>query len=222
MQKARLIDGPIKRQLIKMTLPMMVGIFSLILFQLVDTYFISKLGTLPLAAVSFTFPITFIVINIGIGIGIGTTTLVSNAIGQKNDQNCQRYTSDSITLSILFITLISGIGVLSMDPLFHLMGATPDIMPYIKEYMGVWYLGSGLLVIPIISNSAIRATGDTLRPSLILLIAGLVNLVLDPLLIFGIGPFPRLEMAGAAIATVISWGVTLVLSLTLLTTPIFA
>ena len=88
------------------------------------------------------------------------------------------------------------------------MGADDETLGLISDYMIPWFLGVGLLGIPIVSNGAIRATGDTKSPAVIMAIAGLANIVLDPFLIFGIGPFPRLELRGAALASVLSWSLT--------------
>jgi putative MATE family efflux protein len=97
-----------------------------------------------------------------------------------------------------------------------MIGAKGEILELISDYMIPWCLGVGLLVIPMVGNGAIRATGDTKTPATIMVIAGIVNIVLDPFLIFGIGPFPRLELQGAALATVVSWGVTFTASLWIL------
>ena len=100
------------------------------------------------------------------------------------------------------------IGLTNLRRIFSLMGADDETLGLISDYMIPWFLGVGLLGIPIVSNGAIRATGDTKSPAVIMAIAGLVNIVLDPFLIFGIGPFPRLELRGAALASVLSWSLT--------------
>jgi Na+-driven multidrug efflux pump len=84
------------------------------------------------------------------------------------------------------------------------MGATPDVLPLVRQYMTIWYTGVFFVMIPMVGNNAIRATGDTKTPSAIMLVAVVVNITMDPLLIFGLGPFPRLELAGAALATVLA------------------
>ena len=100
------------------------------------------------------------------------------------------------------------IGLTNLRRIFSLMGADDETLGLISDYMIPWFLGVGLLGIPIVSNGAIRATGDTKSPAVIMAIAGLANIVLDPFLIFGIGPFPRLELRGAALASVLSWSLT--------------
>jgi len=101
------------------------------------------------------------------------------------------------------------IGLLTIQPMFRLLGAPDDLIPLVREYMTPWFAGVGMLVAPIVGNSAIRSTGNTRTPMYIMLVAGFINIVLDPFLIWGIGPFPRLGLQGAAVATVVGWVVTL-------------
>ena len=191
---------------------MIGGIISMILFALVDTYFIGQLGESELAAISFTFPVIMIVFNLTQGIGIGTTALVSRSIGNGNHKKAARETTDGLILALAIVGLFVILGLSTIDPVFRLMGATDEIMPLIREYMEIWYLAIVFVVTPFIGNSAIRSTGDTVTPSLIMIFAVAINAILDPLLIFGIGPFPRMEIQGAAVATAISRAFTLMLS----------
>lgn len=184
---------------------MVLGIAAIIFFNIVDTFWVGQLGATQLAAMSFTFPVTFVVLSLAMGIGIGATSVIANAIGHGDQNRVRRLTTDSLLLANLVVVVVAGLGLVTQRPLFALLGATPDIVPMITDYMTPWYLGVGFLVIPMVGNSAIRATGDTATPALIMSVVGIVNAVLDPFLIFGIGPFPRLELQGAALATVISW-----------------
>lgn len=184
---------------------MVLGIAAVIFFNIVDTFWVGQLGATPLAAMSFTFPVTFVVLSLAMGMGIGATSVISNAIGHGNEDRVRRLTTDSLFLANVFVVVLAIIGLLTQTSLFAMLGADPDIIPLIKNYMTPWYLGVGFLVIPLVGNSAIRATGDMKTPALIMMVAGTVNAVLDPFLIFGLGPFPRLELQGAALATVVSW-----------------
>ena len=207
-QKTRLIDAPVGPTLVRLTLPMIIGILAMIAFNLVDTFFVAQLGTAELAAMSFTFPVVLVVASLALGLGVGTSAVISRAIGTGNDQQVRRLTTDSLVLSVLIVLVFAIIGFILIDPLFRLLGATDENLPLIREYMTIWYIGMPFIVIPMVGNNAIRATGDTQTPSFVMLVAVAINIVLDPLLIFGIGPFPRLELAGAAIATVIARAVT--------------
>ena len=191
----------------------MMGIAGIIAFNLVDAYFVGQLGKAELAAMSFTFPVVMIVGSLTMGIGMGISALVSRAIGEGNRYKVQRLTTDGLSLSMVLVIILCTAGIFTIDPVFTAMGADEVTLPLIREYMQIWYLGMVFLVIPMAGNSAIRATGDTKTPGTVMIIAAVVNGGLDPLLIFGIGPFPRMELAGAATATVIARATTLVVSM---------
>lgn len=203
--KHGLLSAPIPQVLRQMTLPMTVGMIAILLFNLVDTFFISLLGTQALAAVSYTFPVTFAVNCITMGIGVGLSTCIGRLLGQGETKQAARLTSHGLLLAVALVVSASLIGFLTIEPLFRLLGAQTELLPLIKQYMQIWYLTIPLLVIPMAGNSAIRATGDTKTPAKIMLLAGIINGVLDPLLIFGYGPFPELGIQGAAIASACSW-----------------
>jgi putative MATE family efflux protein len=212
-EKAQLVEGPVAKILIKLTLPMILGILGMSAFNLADTYFVGQLGTRELAAMSFTFPVVMIIASLALGLGIGTSAVVSRAIGEGDHKKVQRLTTDSLVLSVLLVAGFVITGLFTITPLFRFLGATPDILPLIRQYMLIWYPGMIAVVIPMVGNNAIRATGDTKTPSMIMLVAVFVNIILDPLLIFGIGPFPRLELAGAALATVFGRTITFCVAL---------
>ncbi|USP13977.1 MATE family efflux transporter [Vibrio gazogenes] len=208
--KHGLLSAPIPVVLRRMTIPMTFGMISVLMFNLVDTYFISLLGTQALAAVSYTFPVTFAVNCITMGIGIGLSTSIAHLLGQKSIHNAARLTIHGLLLAVVLVSIASSVGLLTVSPLFTLLGAQPVLLPLIQQYMSVWYLAIPLLVIPMAGNSAIRATGDTRTPALLMILSGSINGILDPLLIFGYGPFPELGIQGAAIASAISWCTALV------------
>ena len=189
---------------------------AILLFAIVDTLYIGRLGAEPLAAMGFIFPINFIVMNLTRGLGIGVTSTIARAIGEGNQPKVQRLATDGLGLAVLIVTFLSLIGLTQLNTIFSLMGAEGEMLALISDYMIPWCLGVGFLIIPMIGVGILRATGDTKTPAIIMTIAGLINIVLDPLLIFGIGPFPRLELQGAALATVASWVVAFIASLWIL------
>ncbi len=201
---AKLIEGPIGKTLTKMTIAMTLGMLGMVAFNLVDTFFVGKLGTDQLAALSFTFPVILVISSIALGLALGTSAVISRAIGEGDHHKVQRLTTDSLLLAFIIVIGFVTIGLFTIEPLFKALGATSKIISYIKIYMKIWYIGMPFVVVPMVGNNAIRATGDANTPSIIMLIAVCVNTILDPLLIFGIGPFPELGIKGAAIATVIS------------------
>jgi len=198
-------EGPVGPNLIGLAIPMIFGLISILLINLVDTFYISMIGVKELVAISFTFPVTFTLMSFSFGIGIGAASVISRAIGEGDHHRVQRLTTDSLLLVALIILVVAGLSYLNLDAIFRLMGATDESLPLIEEYMIPWLMGVVFVVIPIVGNSAIRATGDTKTPSIIMVIAAVVNAVLDPILIFGYGPFPEMGIEGAAIATVISY-----------------
>ena len=203
--KYGLLASPIDVVLRQMTVPMVFGLIAVLMFSLIDTFFVSLLGTEALAAMSYTFPVTFAVNCITMGIGTGLSSLIGRLLGQGDVKNAGTLTSHGLLLALALVALTSLFGVLSIEPLFRLLGASAELIPLIDQYMRVWYLAVPLLVIPMAGNSAIRATGDTQTPAKIMMLSGVINGVLDPLLIFGYGPFPELGIQGAAIASGLSW-----------------
>ena len=118
-------------------------------------------------------------------------------------------TTDALVLSVLLSLVVTLTGLLTFEPLFRLLGASDALLPLISDYMTVWYAGYAFLLVPMVGMGAIRATGDTKFQSRLLIAAAVINLILDPLLIFGWLGFPRLEIQGAAIATVVARAITL-------------
>lgn len=211
-----LTEGAIGNRLVKLTLPMVWGIFALVAFNLADTYYVGQLGTNQLAAMSFTFPVVMTLGSLAMGLGIGASSIIARAIGQGDRSRVQRFTTNSLTLGVAAVALLSSIGLLTIDPLFKALGASSEVLPYVRQYMQIWYFGMVFLVVPMVGNSAIRASGDTLIPSLIMTCSAGFNILLDPLLIFGLWGLPELGLSGAALATVFSRAVTLIASLLVL------
>lgn len=210
---ARLTEGPVVGTLVSLALPMVWGLFSVISFNLVDTYFVGQLGLRELAALSFTFPVVMALGSLAIGLGVGASSLISRAIGEGDRHKVRQLTTNSLILALLIVGVFVVAGLLTIDPLFTALGAGPETLPLIRKYIRIWYLGMVFVVVPMVGNGAIRAAGDTKFPSLIMTIAAVVNVVLDPILIFGLLGFPRLELEGAAIATLIARAATLVAAL---------
>ncbi|EKO3448269.1 MATE family efflux transporter [Vibrio fluvialis] len=203
--KHGLLSAPIPNVLRQMTIPMIFGMVAILMFNLVDTFFISLLGTDALAAISYTFPVTFGVNCITMGIGVGLSTSIGRLLGQGDTSNAARFSTHGLLLAITLVAIACTAGFFTIEPLFLLLGAKAELIPLIEQYMQVWYLTIPLLVIPMAGNSAIRATGDTKTPAKMMMLAGAINGCLDPLLIFGYGPFPELGIQGAAIASAFSW-----------------
>lgn len=211
--KGNLVDGPVAGHLVRMSVPMIWGILAIISFQLVDTYYISLLGAKPLAAIGFTFPVTMAIFSLIIGVGIAMSSVLSRKIGSGNHHEVVRIATHGMILAAMIAIMLAIVGFALLHPLFRALGADEETMPMIRDYMTVWLIGILFITIPIVGNSAIRATGDTLIPALSMITASLLNALIGPFLIFGLAGFPRLEIQGAAIATLISYMLAMSLSL---------
>ncbi|MFT2091582.1 MATE family efflux transporter [Paraglaciecola sp. 2405UD69-4] len=194
----------------KMTAPMIIGMIVMMTFGLVDTFFIGMLGTQELAAISFTFPVTFTVISLNIGLGIGTSAVIAKQLGANKQSQAKETATGALMLTMLMAILLAVLGVCTVDLVFSLMGANQTLLVYIREYMVVWYGAGIFLSMPMVGNSVLRASGDTKTPSFVMASSGLVNVILDPVLIFGFGPIPAMGIQGAALATLIAWGLGLI------------
>ncbi len=206
-----MLNDPVGPAIKRMTLPMLVGLLTLISFNLIDTLFVSLLGTEPLAAISFTFPVTFTVISLAIGLGIGTSAVIAKAMGSGNREEARLDGTGALMLSFILVGLLSLVGYFSIDVLFTALGAEERLLPLIHDYMDIWFMGGAFLVCPMVGNSVMRAFGDTKTPSMVMGFGGLVNAVLDPIFIFGFGPVPAMGIAGAALATLLAWTIGFVL-----------
>lgn len=200
--KYDLTEGSVSKHLVRMTIPMIWGIMAIISFQLVDAYYISRLGTAQLAAISYTFPITYGIFSIFIGFGIATSSVVSRMIGEKRTEDMKRVTSHSLLIVLITSILIAAIGIPVMDPLFTAMGANPEELEMIKAFMVPYFIGTFFVSMPVVGNAALRASGNATAPAIIMTIAAVTNAAINPVLIFGLFGFPRLELFGAAIGTI--------------------
>jgi putative MATE family efflux protein len=215
-QKARLTQGPVGRHLVDMTLPMLLGITTMMAQSFIDAWFLGKVGDRALAAFSFGFPILMIVTSVAIGLGAGTSSVVARAIGNEDHSRAKRLVTDSLILSFLITATVSFIGLLTIDPLFRLLGAPEDMIPMIRSFMTILYAGVPFVVVGMVGMSGMRATGDTRLPGKLMIAGALLNVVLDPIFIFGLGPVPAMGLDGAAMAGLLARGAIFVGTLYLL------
>ena len=200
-----LIEGDISSTLKRMTIPMILGMIMMMSFGLIDTFFVSLLGTEQLAAISFTFPVTFTVISLNIGLGIGTSAIIGRLQGSNDLTLSQHYATGSLMLSAILVGSLACVGYFTIELVFSMLNAPVLLMPYIYDYMGLWYLSSVFLSLPMVGNSVLRACGDTRTPSVVMASVGGINAILDPVFIFGFGPVPAMGIQGAALATLLAW-----------------
>jgi len=203
-KKQDLTHGPVAAHLRRQGTPFALGLVAIFSFEAADLFFISKLGDAPLAAVSFAMPVIWLIYGIGIGFEAGAASCVSRAIGRNRQDQARRLTTDTVVLGALVALLICLAGLATIGPLFSLLGAPADLIPMVTDFMHVWYWVAPLDIALWISLASIRARGNTLLESKVITVAALLNLALDPIFIFGLFGFPRLEIQGAALATLVS------------------
>jgi putative MATE family efflux protein len=213
---SQLLKGNVFKHLTRLTLPSIGGMFAIMVFNLTDTWFVSRLGTDELAAIGFTFPVVMIVGSLAIGFSSGAASIITRALGAGNKALASRTVSDGIILTIAGTILVSVIGLLTMTPLFTLLGAEGHILDLVRNYMAIWYIGAVAAIMPPVSDGCLRAAGDVKRPMIVMCVAAILNVILDPILIFGWGPFPKMGMQGAALATILARIVAMTASLSFL------
>ncbi len=206
----QLTEGNIKSSLLRLAWPLIAGAFLHNLFNLVDLFFIGRLGSVALGALSVAGVILALIIMVGLGISTGATALIAHYVGKREYQKADNVLIQAVILSIICGLIMLVISLFWVEPLLVLMGSTSEIIPYAAEYLQIAFAFSFFIFLFFAFNNSLRGSGDAVTPLKALLLANILNIILDPLLIFGIGFFPRLEVAGSALATVISRAVGLI------------
>jgi len=197
-----LTKGSEPQILFSLTMPTIAGLLAVLGFNIVDTFFVAKLGADALAAMSFTFPVVTAVRSLVTGLAIGSCVNIAMQTG-KNDPGKIRNCSQAGFILVSLIAIITTIlGILFESQLFKLMGADNNLIPLIKEYMIIWFAGSFFIMTPMFFHSILRSSGEAGLPNKILTAGIILNIILDPILIFGYGFIPALGIKGAAIATI--------------------
>lgn len=214
--KVNVLEGNIQSKLRQLAIPALGGMLAITIFNITDTFFVSKLGTDALAAMGFTFPIVMVVGAFSGGISLGAGSVLARAMGSGDQHKMHRIATDGVLLSVLLVIIISLVGLLTMEPLFKLMGAKGESLVQLTNYMSIWYAGAFVVVIPPVSDASMRAMGDMIRPLAVMLVCAIGNVILDPILIFGWFGLPAMGIEGAALATVISRAFGMLVSLSFL------
>jgi putative MATE family efflux protein len=199
-----LTQGPVARSLLRLTAPMILAVSSSILVQVLEIGFIGQLGTAQLAAVTFTFPISMMLTSVALGIGIGTSSLIARRVGGGDWDSVRRLATHSLMLVALLLTTLTVVGIATIYPLFRLLGAHGEVLQHIHSYLVIYFPGTVLFTVTMVVGSTMRATGDARIPGLVMTGGAVLNLILDPILIFGWFGAPRLELTGAAVAMLVS------------------
>ncbi|HAU69175.1 MAG: MATE family efflux transporter [Arenicella sp.] len=201
-RSAAITQGDIGEQLVRLTLPMMLALLSIMGLGIVDSYFISFLGTAELAAIGFSMPVTSVVTSIALGLGMAISSLTSRLMGEDRGEHAARLITDGFLLTLGVAITVITLLFFTQAEIFRALGARPETVPLIQEYMQVWLIGVPFIMLTTVCSSTFRAIGDTSSAAQIAIMMTLTNIVLDPLFIFGLGPIPAFGIAGAAAATV--------------------
>tara|TARA_Y100000590_G_scaffold43743_1_gene46534 strand:+ start:3593 stop:4984 length:1392 start_codon:yes stop_codon:yes gene_type:complete len=203
-KKLNLIKDSIPYLAIKMAVPVSIGFFFHTMFNVVDTYFASKISSIGVAAITISFPLYLMVITISRGTREGATALIANAEGSNNKILAKKYLIQTVTFSIIASIFIMIIGILSAPYLFKLLNASGDYFNFAVQYMNIIFYGCIFIILDSTPTAGLNAVGDTKTYSNTFIIGFFINLILDPLFIYGYGPIPPMGIKGIAYATIIA------------------
>ena len=199
-----LLKDNIPKLVRKLAVPAMVGTLFQTLFNVVDTFFAGKISPEALSALTKSFPIYFIIIATSIGVTVAGTSLIGNSIGEKNDKKTLNYFSHIIYYGILISIFITFLGFYFAEKVFFLMGSSEEVVYLGLEYTNIIYSGAVLFILVVSLNSLLHAEGDTKTYRNVLILSFLLNILLNPILIFGFLFIPAFGVKGIGIATIIS------------------
>lgn len=207
-----LLTGSITKNLIRLSLPVMIAMLLQTSFNVVDMVFVGMVSPEAIAAVSIVFPVMFFFIAIAMGIGVGITSFIARSVGEGDLIQSGKIASNGLAFGVLLAMALAMVGFFFSRSVFEILGAGSEIIDLVVGYSEILFVGFLFLFFGAFCGSIIRGTGDTKTPMKFMIIAIMFNIVLDPILIFGLGPLPALGIRGAALATVLSRSVVGVLA----------
>ena len=207
-------EGNIPRHLVTFAIPMLIGNLLQTFYNTVDSIWVGRfLGSGALAAVSVSFPVLFLFVAFATGLGIGNNVMVAQYLGAKKEEEVRRTITNALTVFTVIGIITMVVGLVFHQPLLRLIKTPPEILPLASSYLTVFLLGLPFLFLYNAINTIFQGMGNSKTPLRLLVYATVLNVILDPVLILGIGPFPRTGVAGAALATTIAQGFSGILGL---------
>jgi putative MATE family efflux protein len=201
----KLVSGSIPGHLVSQTLPAVIGVAAIMSIGIVDAYFIGQLGSAPLAAISFIFPVAVACTSLGVGVMVGLNSVVARALGEGDHLTAARRSNFGIVFAALCGVVMGAALYLLIDPIFAAMNAPSHLMPLIRAYMAPYALGFPLSLVIMGFNGVLRGQGEARRTSTVSITYAAANWVLNPVLVTGGFGFAGFGIAGSAYATVIGW-----------------
>ena len=201
-----LTDGPITGSLLRLAWPVMLSNLFQTLYNFVDRFWLARLGKVEIAALALSWPLVFLVLSIGSGITIAGTALVAQYTGARRPEDANLAAGQVVGFTSVLAILLALVGFFAARPILTLMGAESDLVTAAASYLEIIYAGIPLMFGTFVVTALLNGVGDTVTPMILMAASVGLNLVLDPFLIFGWGPFPEWGVAGAAVATVLSRG----------------
>jgi len=210
--------GAVGRAIVCLAIPMVIEMLGQAMFGLFDAIFVSRLGTTQVAAVTLTEAVLMIVFAVAIGFSMGTTAMVARRVGEGDREAASRTALQAILVGVVIAAIVAVIGVTGSSFFLRLMGGSPELVREGSLFFAIIFGGNVTIILLFLINAIFRGAGDPSQAMRALWLANGINIVLDPLLIFGLGPIPGFGLEGAAIATTIGRGIGVLYQLRILTT----
>ncbi len=201
IDKNALLSGPIFKHVVRLATPMIIAFIFVSGYLYVDRYFVSQLGDIATAAIGMAFVLQMLIISVGVGVGSGVNSFIARNLGAKNTETAENTIIHALLIAFTLGIAIAALGLLFQRPLFQMLGAEDRLLDLILAYLTIIFLFTPINLVMMITNSIYQGWGDTMSPMKFMLLGNILNLILDPILIFGMGPFPELGIEGAAFAT---------------------